>query len=109
MAKKTATLMPQTLDLLETMGAQIKRARLRRKISADLVAERADVSRATVWSVEKGSPSVSIGMYAAVLHALNGLDRDLLLIAKDDDLGRKLEELDIPIRQRAPRAEGVKK
>lgn len=109
MAKKTAMLMPQTLDLLETMGAQIKRARLRRKISADLVAERAGVSRATVWSVEKGSPSVSIGMYAAVLHALNGLDRDLLLIAKDDELGRKLEELDIPVRQRAPKTEGMKK
>lgn len=109
MAKKTATLMPQTLDLLETMGAQIKRARLRRKISADLVAERSGVSRATVWSVEKGSPSVSIGMYAAVLHALNGLDRDLLLIAKDDELGRKLEELEIPVRQRAPKTERRKK
>lgn len=109
MAKKTATLMPQTLDLLETMGAQIKRARLRRKISADLVAKRAGVSRATVWSVEKGSPSVSIGMYAAVLHALNGLDRDLLLIAKDDELGRKLEELEIPVRQRAPKTERMEK
>ena len=82
MAKRTAVLMPQTLDILETMGAQIKRARLRRKISADLVAERAGVSRATLWSVEKGSPSVSIGMYAAVLHALHGMDKDLLLIAK---------------------------
>ena len=109
MAKRTAVLMPQTLDILETMGAQIKRARLRRKISADLVAERAGVSRATLWSVEKGSPSVSIGMYAAVLHALHGMDKDLLLIAKDDELGRKLEELDIHEPQRAPNMKGARK
>ena len=107
--KRTAVLMPQTLDILETMGAQIKRARLRRKISADLVAERAGVSRATLWSVEKGSPSVSIGMYAAVLHALHGMDKDLLLIAKDDELGRKLEELDIHERQRPPKMKGARK
>lgn len=106
MAKKTAALMPQTMDILETMGAQIKRARLRRQISADLVAERAGVSRATVWSIENGSPSVSMGMYAAVLHALHGMDRDLLLIAKDDELGRKLEELDRPLRKRAPKQRG---
>lgn len=103
MGKKKAIIMPNTQKILETMGEQIKRARLRRKIPADLVAERAGVSRATVWSIEKGSPSVSMGMYAAVLHALQGMDRDLLLIAKDDELGRKLEELDIPIRQRAPK------
>lgn len=103
MGKKKAIIMPDTQKILETMGEQIKRARLRRKIPADLVAERAGVSRATVWSIEKGSPSVSMGMYAAVLHALQGMDRDLLLIAKDDELGRKLEELDIPIRQRAPK------
>lgn len=36
-----------------------------------------DISRATLCSVEKGSPSVSIGGYAAVLHALNGMDRVL--------------------------------
>jgi len=85
------------------MGKQIKMARLRRKISAELVAERAGISRATLWAVEKGSPSVSIGIYAAVLHALNGMDRDLLLIAKDDELGRKLQDLDLPIRKRAPK------
>lgn len=106
MSKRTAILMPQTVEILETMGAQIKAARLRRKIPADLVAERAGVSRATVWAIENGSPSVCIGMYAAVLHALNNMDSDFLLIAKDDELGRKLEELDIPSRKRAPKAGG---
>ena len=102
MGKKSVVLMPGTQAVLETMGEQIKMARLRRKISAELVAERAGISRATLWAVEKGSPSVAIGIYAAVLHALNSMDRDLLLIAKDDELGRKLQDLDLPIRKRAP-------
>ena len=61
------------------------------------------ISRATLWAVEKGSPSVAIGNYAAVLHALNNMDTDLLLIAKDDELGRKLQDLALPIRKRAPK------
>ena len=107
MAKKTVLLMPQTRQILETMGTQIKRARLRRRISADLVAKRSGVSRATVSAIEKGSPSVSIGMYAAVLSALQGLDKDLLLVAKDDELGRTLEALSVPERKRAPKRREV--
>ena len=105
MGKKSVVLMPQTRVILETMGAQIKMARLRRKISAELVAERSGISRATLWSVEKGSPSVAVGIYAAVLHSLNNMDRDLLLIAKDDELGRKLQDLDLPTRKRSPHYE----
>ena len=93
MSQRKITLMPKINELLKTMGEQIKIARLRRKITASLVAERAGVSRATVWHVEKGDPGVAIGIYAAVLHALNGLDKDLLLIAKDDDFGRKMDDL----------------
>ena len=73
---------------------------LRRKLSAELVAERAGISRATLVSIEKGASSVAIGCYAAVLHALNYMDKDLLLIAKDDELGRKLQDLDLPVRKR---------
>ena len=107
MGKKSVVLMPGTRAVLETMGNQIKMARLRRKISVELVAQRAGISRATLWSVEKGSPSVAIGIYAAVLHSLNGMDNDLLLVAKDDELGRKLQDLDLPIRKRAPQKRGV--
>ena len=103
MLKKTVRLMPKTQEILETMGEQIKMARLRRKLSVAMVAERASISRATLWAVEKGSPSVAIGIYAAVLHALNNMDKDLLLIAKDDELGRKLQDLALPIRKRAPK------
>lgn len=103
MGRKNIVVMPETKAILQEMGEQIKVARLRRRLTAELVAERAGVSRATVWNVEKGNPSVSIGVYAAVLHALNKMDRDLLLIAKDDELARKLQELEINVPQRAPR------
>ena len=103
MPKKTIVLLPETEKILEQMGLQIKYARLRRKLTSELVAERAGISRATLVSIEKGSPSVAMGCYAAVLHALNYMDKDLLLVDKDDELGRKLQDLDLPVRQRAPR------
>ena len=109
MKKKSVVLMPKTLDILKTMGEQIKLARLRRRLPADLVAERAGISRATLWSIEKGAPSVSIGMYAAVLHSLNNMDSDLLKIAKDDELGRKLQDLELLTPKRAPKRRDVKK
>ena len=102
MGRKAVAIMPQTQEILNAMGEQIKMARLRRRISAELAAERAGISRATLWAVEKGSPSVAIGIYAAVLHSLNGMDKELLLIAKDDELGRKLQDLELPVRKRAP-------
>ena len=92
-----------TAKNLKQMGEQIRLARLRRKLSAALVAERAGISKATLSSIEKGAPSVAIGAYAAVLHALNNMDNDLLLIAKDDELGRKLQDLELPTRCRAPK------
>ena len=71
--------------------------------STELIAERAGISRATLWNVEKGSPSVAIGIYAAVLHALGNMDNDFLLVAKDDELGRTLQDLELPMRRRAPK------
>lgn len=105
MSRRTAIIMPQTEKILAQMGEQIKLARLRRKLSAELVAERAGISRATLCSIEKGSPSVAMGMYAAALHALNGMDKDLALVAKDDEFGRKLQDLALITRKRAPKKE----
>ncbi len=103
MSKKSAIIMPGTRQILEQMGEQIKLARLRRKLSSELVAERAGISRQTLNSIERGASTVAIGSYAAVLHALNNMDSDLLLIAKDDELGRKLQDLELPTRKRAPK------
>lgn len=103
MAKKAAVIMPGTRAILEEMGGQIRLARLRRKLSLDLVAERAGISRVTLISIEKGASTVAIGAYAAVLHALNNLDTDLLLIAREDEFGRKLQDLNLSARRRAPK------
>ena len=103
MARRGPVVMPPTSEVLAQMGEQIKLARLRRGLTAELVAERAGISRATLWSVEKGSPSVAIGIYAAVLHALNGMEKDLLLVAKDDELGRTLQDLKLTTPRRSSR------
>ena len=103
MNKRGVTVSPKTAEILEQMGEQIKLARLRRRLSTELVAERAGISRATLWNIEKGSPSVAIGIYAAVLHALGNMDSDFLLVAKDDEFGRTLQDLELPVRRRAPK------
>lgn len=102
MKKAAYNILPKTEEILTIMGEQIKLARLRRSLSAELVAERAGVSRASLWKVEKGDPSVAMGIYAAVLHALNNLDNDLLLIAKDDEMGRQMQDLNLIAKKRAP-------
>lgn len=103
MKKASYNIMPVTEEILKTMGEQIKLARLRRNLSTQLVAERAGISRASLWKVESGNPAVAMGIYAAVLHALNNMDRDLLLVAKDDEMGRELQDLNLLVRKRVSR------
>lgn len=96
------TIFPSVQSLLTKLGENIKLARLRRKLSADQVAERANVSRRTLYSIEKGSAGVAIGNYAMVLFVL-GLEKDLLKMAEDDNLGRKLQDNNLLVRERAPK------
>lgn len=100
MGQKKTVLFPKTAAILETLGENIRLARLRRNVSSALQAERAGISRPTLTMIEKGSPSVSLGSYVQVLVAL-GLEKDLLKVAADDELGRKLQDLNLPVRQRA--------
>ena len=95
-------LLPKLTKILEGMGENIKLARLRRKLTTEQVAERAGISRSTLWQGEKGLASVSLGTYAQILFVL-GLEKDLQLIAKDDILGRKLQDAGLSIRKRAPK------
>ena len=106
MKKAAYNIVPATENILKTMGEQIKLARLRRDLSAELVAERAGISRASLWKVESGNPAVAIGIYAAVLHALGNMDRDLTLVAKDDEMGRQMQDLNLMMRKRASRRKG---
>ena len=100
MSKVAPIVMPKTIKILEIVGEQIKLARLRRRLSTTLVCERAGISRATLWQIEKGSPSGAIGSYANVLMALGGLDDDILFIAKDDKVGRTFQDLGINLKKR---------
>jgi transcriptional regulator with XRE-family HTH domain len=102
MAKNSATLLPKIERILTTVGEQIKLARLRRKLSSEQVAERAGIGRSTLVRLEKGDAGVSIGHLINVLRVL-GLEKDVLLLAKDDELGRKLQDADISTKNRAPK------
>jgi transcriptional regulator with XRE-family HTH domain len=87
---------------LVQVGENIKLARLRRKLSAEQIAERANISRPTLWSIEKGGGGVAMAAYAQVLFVL-GLEKDLLKLGSDDVLGRKLQDAEILVKKRAPK------
>ncbi len=88
--------------ILNEVGENIKLARLRRKLSTMQIAERAGIARTTLYEIERGKPNVSLGNYAQVLSAL-GLADDLLNVAKDDELGRKLQDAKLIVKKRAPK------
>jgi len=102
MKRTKYTLLPRLTKILEELGEDIKLARLRRKLSAEQVAERAGISRSTLWQIEKGLPNVSMGYYAQVLFVL-GLEKNLSTMAADDALGRKLQDAEILVKKRAPK------
>ena len=102
MGREKPVLLPKYKKLLKELGENIKLARLRRKFSAAQVSERANISRPTLLSIEKGSESVSIGLYLQVLVVL-GLEKDLILVAQDDKLGRKLQDANLDTKKRAPK------
>lgn len=82
------------------MGNQIRLARLRRNFTMQEMAERTQLSRSTITKIEAGDEGVAIGSYFRVLVAL-ALDQDILLLAKDDVLGRKLQDAQMEIPKRA--------
>lgn len=89
---------------LKKLGQDIADARRRRRIPTTLMAKRAMISRATLTRVEKGSPHVSLGIYATVLFVL-GLEKRLADLAdvRADDIGLELEEDRLPQRIYLPR------
>ena len=92
MPRKPPVIFPQEQRLLSELGERLRLARKRRKLSNAVVALRAGVSRTTVYKVEAGDPGATLGSYMRVLAVL-GLENDLNLLAADDRLGRKLQDL----------------
>ena len=95
MNKKSGNVLSETQMILCRLGERIKMARIRRQMTVEEVAETASISRTTLWSIEKGSPSVAIGAYASVLHTLDKMDTDLTLVARDEILCDKIQSINL--------------
>jgi transcriptional regulator with XRE-family HTH domain len=102
MTKKRIVMYPASMKEMDALGQRLKDARLRRRFSMETVCSRADISRPTLYKVEKGDPTVAIGIYINVLRVL-GLVEDLGMVAKEDAIGRRLQDEALPHRKRAPR------
>jgi transcriptional regulator with XRE-family HTH domain len=94
MKSKKQVLFPKYQKILGVMGENIKLARKRRKLTTIQTAERAGIDRSTLYEIEKGNPSVSLGAYFNTLRVL-GLQDDFLKLAADDTYGRKLQDMDL--------------
>ena len=91
MRSKKPILLPTARKIMKTLGENIKLARRRRRLSTEQVAERANISRSTLWLVEKGDPGVAMGTYLQVLFVLR-LEKDFEKVGADDEFGRKLQD-----------------
>ena len=102
MKDKSIIILPRVQNILEKLGEQLKLARLRRRLSTEQVAQRAGINRTTLWSIEKGSSSVTMAAYAQVLFVL-GLEKDLLKLASDDEMGRRIQDTGLIVKKKAPK------
>jgi transcriptional regulator with XRE-family HTH domain len=102
MGIRTIVILPKLARILTELGENIKLARLRRKLTSEQVCERAGIGRSTLWMIEKGSSTVSMGAYAQVLFTL-GMEQDLLKLAADDVVGRRLQDAGLETKKRGPK------
>ena len=108
MGRTTPVLPGSVRHVLKELGKDLNAARRRRRVSMEILANRAMISRVTVGNVLRGDPTTSMGAYASVLFALGMADRlSTLAAAVSDPIGVALEEERLPQRVRAPRSRPV--
>lgn len=92
--RRQAVVFPKEQKILQQLGENIRLAMKRRKITQTMIAERTGLSKPTLRNIERGESTVSIGHYLRVLSVL-GLAEDLARVAADDDMGRKLQDIEL--------------
>jgi DNA-binding XRE family transcriptional regulator len=95
------TLPPKIRRALQALGSNIQLARKKRGLTVAMMAERAGVAKSTYLKVEKGDPSVSMGIYVMTLFTL-GFAESLASVADPsrDDQGLVLDMERVPKRIR---------
>jgi transcriptional regulator with XRE-family HTH domain len=94
MSTKKQIVFPMLVKLMEQVGKNIKLARKRRKLTTIQVAEGDGIAAQRYISLKKGDTSVAFGTYLNLLPVL-GLQDDIWHLAANDDLGRKLQDLEL--------------
>lgn len=100
MPARPSPLPPADASALTELGERLRKARLRRALTASAVAAAAGITRVTLHRVERGEPAVTLGTVSKVMGVL-GLAGDLAWLARDDKLGRELQDARLPARRAA--------
>jgi transcriptional regulator with XRE-family HTH domain len=85
---------PRHRSQLNALGERLRAARLRRKLTQALLAERVGVALPTIRKLEAGDPRTSLATVIRVLQAL-GLAQDIDKLAVQDDIGRELQDIEL--------------
>lgn len=105
--KKTSTIPIPVNKALKKLGADLKEARIKRRLTMALVEERAGITHITLSKVEKGDAGVSIGIYAKVMFVLGLIDNIYNLAEPDNDtVGKVYDKENLPKRVRYKKEEG---
>lgn len=99
-----ARLAPSVRRSLTKLGRDLRAARIRRRLTARMMAERVGVALETYRRVERGDPGTGIATYASVLFVLGfGTPLAKLADVAHDQQGRMLDDARLPQRVRARR------
>jgi transcriptional regulator with XRE-family HTH domain len=102
MAKRRAPVFPGAQRQLVALGERLELARKRRRMTQHTLAMRSGISVPTLRKLEQGDAGVSIATFLRILQVL-GLSTDIDKLAADDELGRRLQDIEQKGARRGPR------